>query len=62
MKLILLINVKMPTIVGVLTFISRMVTTPESTKTRKIKIFQNFSVKLSMKMFYDFEHRWFKFG
>ena len=35
MKFILLINVKMPTIVGILTFISRMNTTSESIKARK---------------------------
>ena len=39
MKLILLINVKMPTIVGILTFISRLNTTPESSKARNIYIF-----------------------
>ena len=35
MKFILLINVKMPTIVGILTFISRINTTSESFKARK---------------------------
>ena len=34
MKFILLINVKMPTIVGILTFISMMKTTPERLKAR----------------------------
>ena len=43
MKLILHKNVKMPTIVGILTFISRINTEPESFKARKITIFQHFS-------------------
>ena len=42
-KFILLINVKMPTIVGILTFISRRNTTSESFKARKISVFQHFS-------------------
>ena len=40
---ILLINVKMPTIVGILTFISRINTTSERLKARKISVFQHFS-------------------
>ena len=43
MKLILLIKVKMPTIVGILTFISRINTTLESDKARNIVIFQHFT-------------------
>ena len=43
MKFILLINVKMPTIVGILTFISRINTTPESFKSRNAFIFQGFN-------------------
>ena len=43
MKFILLINVKMPTIVGILTFISRINTLSERLKARNIYIFQNFS-------------------
>ena len=39
MKFILLINVKMPTIVGILTFISRINTTSESLKARKSAFF-----------------------
>ena len=35
-KFILLINVKMPTIVGILTFISMMYTTSESLKVREV--------------------------
>ena len=53
-KFILLINVKMPTIVGILTFISRIFvgiltfisrinTTSESSKARKISVFHHFS-------------------
>ena len=36
MKLIMLINVKMPTIVGILTFISMINTTSERLKARKV--------------------------
>ena len=43
MKFIMLINVKMPTIVGILTFISMINTTSESLKVRKVFIFQHFS-------------------
>ena len=62
MKFILLINVKMATIVGILTFISWINTTSESLKARKISVFYHFSfyvqlilcsVELSMKKFYD---------
>ena len=38
----MLINVKMPTIVGILTFISMINTTPESLKARKVYNFQYF--------------------
>ena len=40
-KYILLINVKMPTIVGLLTFISMIYTTYESLKVRKVFIYQH---------------------
>ena len=40
MKFIMLINVKMPTIVGILKFISMINTTSESLKARKVFIFQ----------------------
>ena len=43
MKFILPINVKMPTIVGILTFISRINTLYESLKSRNSYIFQSFS-------------------
>ena len=42
-KFILHINVKMPTAVGILTFISRINTTSESLKERKILIFLHLS-------------------
>ena len=42
-KFILLINVKMPTIVGILSFISMINTTSERLKARDIVIFQQFS-------------------
>ena len=43
MKFIMFINVKMPTFVGILTFISMINTTFESLKARKVFIFQHFS-------------------
>ena len=43
----MLINVKMPTIVGILTFISMINTTSESLKARKEIIFQHFSFMTS---------------
>ena len=42
MKFIMLINVKMPTIVGILTFISMINTTSKSLKARNGFIFQHF--------------------
>ena len=42
-EFILLINVKMPTIVGILTFISMINKTSESLKARKVNIFQYYS-------------------
>ena len=43
-KFILLTNVKMPTIVGILTFISRVNALTKSLTARKIIIFQHFIV------------------
>ena len=43
MEFIMLINVKMPAIVGILTLISMINTTSESLKVRKIYIFQHFN-------------------
>ena len=42
-KLIMLINVRMPTIVGILIFISMINKISESLKARKVSIFQHFS-------------------
>ena len=42
-KFILLINVKMPTIVGILTFISKLNTTSERLKARNFLAFRYFS-------------------
>ena len=42
-KLIMLINVKMLTIVGILKFISMLNGTSESLKARKVGVFQQFS-------------------
>ena len=49
MKFIILINVKMPTIVGILIFISMINTTSESLKERKIYIFLHFSFHKQLK-------------
>ena len=43
MKFILLVNVKMPTAVGILTFISLINTTSDSLKASKLLICQHFS-------------------
>ena len=53
-KFILLINVKMPTIVGILTFISMIDTIPESLKARKVIIFQQFSFYEQLKFHAQF--------
>ena len=49
MKFIMLINVKMPTIVGILAFISMINTPPDSLKARKVFIFQHFSFNEQLK-------------
>ena len=49
MKFILLINVKMPTIVAILTFISRINTASESFKASKNFIFSQFSIYEQLK-------------
>ena len=51
MKFILLMNVKMPTIVGILTFISR-INTSENSKTRKKN--QHFSFYEKLKFYAQF--------
>ena len=48
-KLIMLINVKMPTIVGILTFISMINTTPERLKARNFFICYYFSFNQQLK-------------
>ena len=47
MEFILLINIKMPTTVGILTFISRINITSESFKAENIFVFQGFNFKSS---------------
>ena len=47
----MLINVKMPTIVGILSFISMINTPSESLKTRKVFIFQHFSFYEQLKFY-----------
>ena len=49
MKFIILINVKIPTMVGIVAFISMMNTTSESLKARKIFIFQPFNFHEQLK-------------
>ena len=51
MKFILLINVKMPTIVGISTFISRIITSYESLKERNTYLFQRFSFYEQLKFY-----------
>ena len=68
MKFILLINVRMPTIVGILTFVGRIITASESFKARKILTFQHFRfygqlkfhAELSMKIVYNLG-AWFSY-
>ena len=50
-KFIMLINVKMPTIVGFLTFISMINTSLDSLKTRKVFIFQQFCFYEQLKFY-----------
>ena len=67
-KFILLINVKMPTIVGILRFISMINTTPERLKARNFFICRYFSfyeqlkfhaqLSWAWKKFYNLEARW----
>ena len=48
LKLVMLINVKMPTIIGIVSFISMLNTTSESLKARKT-IFQPYSFRRKIK-------------
>ena len=50
MKIVMLINVKMPTVVGILTCISRINTTTESLKARKVFSFQHYSFLCAFEM------------
>ena len=61
-KFILFINVKMPTIVGILTFISRINTTSERLrwKGRNVFIFQHFSFQEQLKFRAQLSWVWFK--
>ena len=51
MKIIMLINVRMPTIVGILTFISMINTTSESFEARNVIIFKHFSFYDQLKFY-----------
>ena len=51
MKFIQLINAKMSTIVGILTFISRINTSYESLKARNTQLFQRFSFYEQLKFY-----------
>ena len=61
MESILLINVKMPTIVGILTFISRVNIISEGFQVRKIFSFQNFSFHELIKFSKQYLHVRVKF-
>ena len=60
-KFILLINVKMPTIVGILTYISMINTPSESPKQRNFFICQYFSVNEQLKFSAQLSSAWKKF-
>ena len=47
----MLINAKMPTIVGILTFMSLINTTPERLKARKVFVFQHFKFNEPLKFY-----------
>ena len=57
----MLINVKMSTIVGILTFISMINKTFESLKARKVYIFQYFSFYVQLKFHAQLSWAWKKF-
>ena len=59
MKFIMLITVKMPTIVGILTFISRINTTSDSFKTRSIFIFSILAFMSNYKLVLSLECQMF---
>ena len=60
-KFIVLINVKMPTIVGILTFISTINTTSERLKTRNVFICRYFSVYEQLKFRAQLSWAWKEF-
>ena len=60
-KFILLINVKMPTIVGILTFISKINTTSETFKARNFLICLCFSFYEQLKIHAELSWAWKKF-
>ena len=53
-KFIMLINVKMPTIVGILSFISKINTPSKSLKARKVFFFQHFCFNEQLKIHAQF--------
>ena len=61
MKYIMLINVKMPTIVGILTLISMINTTSDSLKARKIFICKHFCFYQQLKFHAQLSWAWKKF-
>ena len=56
MKFIMLINVKMPTIVSILTLISMVATIPENFKSRKVFISWHFSFHEQLKFHAQLQH------
>ena len=61
MKFIMLIKVKIPTIVGILTFIIMINTSSEDLKERKIIIFQHFSLHEQLKFQAQLSLAWKQF-
>ena len=60
-KFIMLINIKMPTVVGILTFNSLINTTFESLKARKVFIFKHSSCNEHLKIYAQLSWTWKKF-
>ena len=60
MKFILLINVKMPTFVGIITFIRRINTSDESLNTKNTYLFQRFSFYEQSKFYAQLSWAWKK--
>ena len=55
-EIILLINVKMPTIVGILTFMSSITPTSKNFEARKIVVYHHFHLKSSQIFMLSDEH------